>query len=196
MAVLLKIIPFPQRKKRIVTAGLFILIQILIGIHDIDELSEEKSHPSQRRLPGVLIDRKKLRHYIAKISADFINIRISRRLRGMELVQPVLNDGSLAAIVHRGSLSASLQELCQRKLVNLALVIPVVHTGIIGQDQIHVGRIIRDLIDSCRMFFKRMRDAFCLGNLILLIIKIREEHDEKRHVITEGKLTDHAVFFL
>ena len=78
MAVLLKIISSPQRQERIVAAGFFIFIEVLIGIHDIDEFSQEKSHSAQCRLPCILIDCKELRHDIAKIPADLIDVRVSR----------------------------------------------------------------------------------------------------------------------
>ncbi len=70
----LKIRRLIQTLQRIVAAALFVFLDVLIRIHNINELSQIKAHFREHRLPFVLPIHQYFRHNAAKGSCHFIQI--------------------------------------------------------------------------------------------------------------------------
>ena len=100
------------------------------------------------------------------------------------------------SVADAGFLAAPPKDLGQHQLVKLFLIVPVIQTSIVGQNQIHVCSIFRVQIDPGLVFAERMSDTARLRNRILCIIEIRKDHDEKGHVVAERHLSGKSVFSL
>ncbi len=194
MAAVVEIRAVGNLFERVEAAALRILFKIIVGIHDVDEFAEVEAHVAQRLLPLILVDGEELRHDIAEVSRDEINVIGICRLRLVELVQTVLDDGGLVAVVDAGLPAAAVKELGEQQLVEFVFIVPVVQAGVIGQNQIHVRRVFGIAVDAGGMLAQRMRDAACLPDGVLRIIEITENHDQKSHVIAECHLTGKTVF--
>ncbi|MBQ1354875.1 MAG: hypothetical protein IIY72_00145, partial [Solobacterium sp.] len=62
-AIVIKVVPRPQSLQGIVAAAFYILVNILIGIDQIDKFPKEKSHLPQLRCPPVFFPDKYLRQH-------------------------------------------------------------------------------------------------------------------------------------
>jgi hypothetical protein len=76
------------------------------------------------------------------------------------------------------------------------LILPVILCLIAGKQHRHVRHIIGKKISSDLMLFERMCHTSALSYDIFRFIQSGEQHQNKSHIIIQGKLPQHTIALL
>ena len=90
----------------------------------------------------------------------------------------------------------SLQKMAVHQSSQAVFVLPVILRLIAGKQHRHVRNIIGKKISSDLMLFKRMCHASALSYDIFRFIQSGEQHQNKSHIVIQGKLSQCTIAFL
>ena len=67
------------------------------------------------------------------------------------------------------------------------LILPVVPAFVIRKQNAHIRTVIGSLGPGGAVLIERVHDTPCTGALVFFVVKIRQNHDQKCHIIVEGQ---------
>ena len=168
-------------------------MQVIVGVHQVDERPQTLPHAAQRRCPYIVPAGENLAQQRAEGVAQRVQIVAARALQHIELVEHRSDFAHLAgpALAQSGQIRLKPLRLCQTGAA--VVVLPVVHKIIVCQRGSHVGRIFGKRIVGAGALFKGMGSTATRSKGGGLIVQRSQQDADERHIIAQRQLPGAAV---
>ena len=180
----------------VVPVAALILAQILVGVHQIDELAQGHAHLLQIDAPHIPPHVQHLCHQLAEVAGNLVNVLAVAALAFVQLGQAVMNGRALAGVSLRHRLIPFAQPLGHDQAGGAVVVLPIVHKIVIGEGDAHVGAVVGSRVVQPGVRFGWMGHAAAGAALAVVFIQRGEQHFQKHHVVAEDQLPRKAMPFL
>ena len=191
----------PHREEGIEAPALFVLVQVVVGVEEIDEFPQIKAHMAQGQLPGVIGEGEQLRHEVSEAGAGLVGRYLpggrGTLLPCFERVEPVQTGADAVGLLRPAGgrfAEGGAQQGRQDQSTELFFILPVVLQGIPGQQDGHVGRVLCINVAARLVFFEGMGDADGLRPALLRgLVQAGQQKGQEGRVVVERELAGPAV---
>ena len=160
-----------------------VLIQVIVGVHQVDKAAQPLPHTAQHLPPFVVPAGKNFAQQRAEGAAQGVQIVAVGTLQTVQRVQPADHGAVLAGVPPLDLRQKRLQLFCPAAAALTLVVLPVVQIIVVSQKHRHVCCIVYKGIVGARAGLDGVRRAASRAEFRLRLVQGTQQQGGKGHVI-------------